>query len=167
MSTAKTFGTSSPRSDRGTRKVYVSLRVMGDDLDPKQITRILKIAPTLTYAKGEAFRAGGDRERIGRTGLWLFSTDGIVASDDLHDHLAYILGVLIPGRQEARPLAQLHALLAHQKGLRADLACFWHGRYGARKPSVPKYLGEILKLIPAELEIDFATDSADADRQLA
>src|SRR5438034_8055127 len=101
MSTAKNWATSSPRSETNTRKSYASLRVMGDSLDPKQVTRVLKVVPTIAYAKGERFKAPADRaERTGRTGLWLLSTDGLVASDNLHDHLAFILGVLIPGRQE-------------------------------------------------------------------
>ena len=123
--------------------------------------------PTIAYAKGEQFKAPADSERTGRTGLWLLSTDGLVASDNLQDHLAFILGVLIPGRQKASPLAKLHALLAQDKRLRADLACFWHGRYGAKRPSIPRYVSEIAELIPAELELDFATDSKEADRRRA
>lgn len=168
MSTAKSWGTSVPRSEQDTRKTYASFRVIGDNLVPEQITRILKVVPTTAYAKGERFQSTADqKERTGRTGVWLLSTAGIVASDNLHDHLAYLLGVLIPGRQDARPLAQLHNLLAQQKGLHADLACFWHGRHGAKKPSIPKFVSDMLKLIPAELEIDFATDSAEAQRQRA
>src|SRR4051794_19568025 len=104
MSTAKSWGTSLPRSEQDTRKTYASLRVVGDNLDPQQVTRILKVVPTIAYAKGEKFEARAEeKERTGRTGVWLLSTDRIVASDNLHDHLAYILGVLIPGRQDAKP----------------------------------------------------------------
>ena len=168
MSTAKTWGTSMRRSEQDTRKTYASLRVMGDDLDPARVTRILRLVPTIAYAKGGKYQAGNEGpELIGRTGLWLFSTDGIVASDNLHHHVFHILGLLIPGRQDVAPLAHLHGLLAHQKGLRADLACFWHGRYGAKRPSIPRVVPEILKLIPAELETDFDTDSEQAELRRA
>jgi len=138
---------------------------MGDALDPKRVSRILKAAPTIAYAKGQTFRAKGDvKDRTGRTGLWLLSTDGIICSGSLTDHLAYLLGVLIPDREDAKPLAGLHALLAEQPGLEADVACFWHGAHGARRPAIPKYLHEVLSLIPAKLELDFATDGQETDR---
>ena len=121
------------KSEQDTRKTYASLRVMGDDLNPEQVTRILRTVPSIAYAKGEQYKAGKNNitEHPGRTGLWLFSTDGIVASDNLHHHLFYILGILVPGRQDVAPLAHLHGLLTYQKGLQADVACFWHGRFGA------------------------------------
>jgi hypothetical protein len=142
--------------------------VTGDALDPQQVTRILRVVPTTAYTKGEKYW-GGERtgEIVGRTGVWLFSTAGIVASNQLSHHLAYLLGILLPGRQDAAPLVHLHALLARQKGLRADVACFWHGRFGGKRPSIPKGVSELLKLIPAELETDFDTDSEEAERRRA
>ena len=170
MSSAKTWGTYMRRSEQDTRKTYASLRVTGDDLDPEQVTRILRVVPTVAYAKGAIYQSGkGERiaEKTGRTGLWLLSTDGLVASDNLQHHLFYILGVLVPGRQDVTPLAQLHSLLTQQKGLRADVSAFWHGRFGAKKPSIPRAVPEILKLLPADLETDFDTDSEDANRRRA
>jgi hypothetical protein len=155
------------RSEPDTRKTYASLRVMGDDLDPEQVTRILRVVPTTAYAKGDKYPAAGGRELIGRTGVWLLSTDGLVASDNLHHHLAFILGILVPGRQDVGPLTQLHSLLAHRKRLSADIGCFWHGRFGAKRPSVPRIVSEIAKLIPADVETDFDTDSEEADRRRA
>jgi len=149
------------RSERSeTRKAYAAFRVRGDALEPSRITKIMRFVPTIAYAKGESFHAGErSGERIGRTGLWLLSTDGVVASDNLHHHLAYILGMLAPGRQDMRPLTDLHGLLLRQKGLRADLTCFWHGRRGARVPSIPRAVSETMKLIPADIEVDFDTDA--------
>jgi hypothetical protein len=76
-----TSGTSSTKS-RGTEPVstFATLRISGDDLVPIEITKIIKIRPTKAYAKGEHY-SGGPRspDLIGRTGVWFFATDGVVA----------------------------------------------------------------------------------------
>jgi hypothetical protein len=112
---------------------------------------------------------GGERtgELVGRTGVWLLSTKDIVASENLYHHLMYIIGILAPNPKEFGPLTHLHALLAKQKDLHADVACFWHGRFGERRPSIPRAISEFLKIIPAELEVDFETDSNNAERHTA
>ncbi|MGH9353957.1 MAG: DUF4279 domain-containing protein [Terriglobia bacterium] len=143
-----------------THKTYATFRVSGDTLDPDIITKILRVIPTISYAKGEKYFAGQRTgELIGKTGMWSFTTDKLVASNNLQHHLAYVLGILIPGRQDASPLVHLHALLAKNKGIRADLRCFWHGHASAKKPSIPKIVTEFVKIIPASIEADFDTDS--------
>jgi hypothetical protein len=70
-------------SDRnGSVKAYATLRIAGDKLVPEQVTQILKVVPTTAYAKGEHY-SGGPRspDLIGRTGVWYFCTDGIVAGN--------------------------------------------------------------------------------------
>lgn len=153
---------------RDTVKVYATLRILGDSLDPDDVTKILRMVPTFFYKKGEAYDAGKRTGLlIGKTGLWIFSTDGIVASDILYHHINHILGILIPGRQDAGPLVHLHLLLSKNKDFRAELRCFWHGCRGAKRPSVPKLATEIMKLIPANVELDFGTDSESDGRRIA
>ncbi|HWD58887.1 MAG TPA: DUF4279 domain-containing protein [Stellaceae bacterium] len=143
-----------------TRNTYLTFRVVGDLLTPDAVTRALRVVPTVQYAKGETYFAGPRTgELVGKTGLWALTTDKLVASNNLRDHLAYLLGVLIPDRQDANPLFQLHALLAKRPDWRADLSCFWHGRPEAKKPSIPKFVSEVMKFLPAAIEADFATDS--------
>jgi hypothetical protein len=168
MNTVKTSGISMMRSENpDTRKTYVTFRVVGDSLDPDQITRTLRIVPTIAYAKGEKYAAGKRTgELIGRTGVWCLSTDGVVASDNLKHHLAYLLGILIPGRQDAAPLLHLQRLLSRDKTLRADLRCFWHGHARAKRPSVPKIVAEVMKLLPATIETDFDVDSGSSNETL-
>jgi len=151
-----------------TRKTYVTFRVVGDTLTPEAITKALGVMPTIQYAKGQTYFAGPRTgELVGKSGVWSLTTDQLVASNNLREHLAYLLGVLIPDRQDANPLFELHALLVKHKDWRADLLCFWHGRTGAKKPSVPKLVGEMMKFLPATMETDFATDSAAAEQRRA
>ncbi len=154
------------RSKVAAERAYASLRVRGDSLDPEQVTRLLGVFPTIAYAKGMKYHAGERTgELIGKTGVWLLSTKSIIASESLNTHLAFLTTILWYGPRQFEPMIRLHALLAKQKDLRADIACFWHGRYGEKRPSIPKSITELLKLIPADLELDFATDSEDAERR--
>jgi hypothetical protein len=150
--------------EHGAQRTYASLRIRGDSLDPDQVTRMIRVFSTISYAKGTKYFAGEQTGRlIGRTGVWLFSTKDLVASKNLSHHLLFIVGILVPHPKDFGPLTHLHALLAKQKDLRADVACFWHGRFGEKRPSIPRAITEFLKLIPAELEVDFETDSEEAE----
>ena len=153
------------RSD--TRKTFATFRVSGDALDPEQVSRILRHVPTVAYAKGQQY-FGGERTGplVGKTGMWLLSTKDIVASGALHDHLSYITGLFVPERQNIIPLTQLRTLIA-RKRLRAELSAFWHGALGAKHPPIPKGVSEVMKLLPADIEIDFATDQSEPERRRA
>jgi hypothetical protein len=132
--------------------------VSGDDLVPDEVTRIMKILPTKAYAKGEHY-SGGPRspDLIGRTGVWFFATDGVVAGNNLADHLGFLARLLLPGAGEAGPLPRLQQVL-RRRSLRVLVSCFWHGAADARKPSIPRSVTDLLKLIPAEIETDFDLD---------
>jgi hypothetical protein len=73
-----------------------SLRIIGDDLDPEEITRLLGCAPTMAEIKGQLLRGKSiARERIARTGCWsLEAADR--APDDLNSQIMEIVGQLNP-----------------------------------------------------------------------
>jgi hypothetical protein len=154
-----TSGTSSTRS-RTTEPVqaFATLRVSGDNLVPDEITKIIKIVPTKAYAKGEHYSSGPrSLDLIGRTGVWYFATDGVVAGNNLTDHLAFLARLLLPGSGEPGPLPRLQQLLG-RRSLRVSVSCFWHGPADARRPSIPRSVTDLLKLIPADIETDFDVD---------
>jgi hypothetical protein len=139
-------------------RAFATLRVAGDGLVPDEVTKVLKIVPTMAYAKGEHYAAGRrSPDLVGRTGVWFFSTKGVVAGNQLADHLGFLARLLLPGSGEAGPLPRLQQLV-RRRSLRVAVSCFWHGPAGARKPSVPRSVGDMLKLIPAEIETDFDAD---------
>ncbi len=140
-------------------RAFATLRVAGDDLAPDEVTKVLKIVPTTTYAKGEHYSAGPRRpDLVGRTGVWFFSTKGVVAGNRLADHLAFLARLLLPGSGQVGPLPHLQQLL-RRRSLRVAVSCFWHGPAGARKPSIPRSARDLLKRIPADIEIDFDGDA--------
>jgi len=171
-------------SHDGTLRTFVTLRVMGDRLDPEEITRILKIKPTVAYAKGRSYVAGRQSgSRKGRTGVWLFSTDRGIDSNSLQDHAWVMMYLLFPSSfaQEFRGIKlrsrttqripsvsdiveQEHKVrylrsILREKELIASASFFWHGKEGARPPSIPRVIPMLFRQIPISIESDFATDA--------
>jgi len=139
-------------------RAFATLRVSGDDLVPNEITKIIKILPTKAYAKGEHYSSGPrSRDLIGRTGVWFFATNRVVAGNNLTDHLTFLTRLPQPTSGEAGPLPRLQQLL-RRKSLRVSVSCFWHGPADARKPSIPRSVTDLLKLIPADIETEFDVD---------
>src|SRR6478672_8995138 len=87
MKMATTSETSMMKTDTAA---FVTFRVAGDKLDPAQVTALLGLPPTHAYAKGAHYQRGG-RAQVARTGVWYFSTDGVVDSSSLEDHAIYLL----------------------------------------------------------------------------
>jgi hypothetical protein len=133
---------------------FVTFRVAGNALDPADVTKILHIAPTHAHRMGETYRSGPIKGRpiTGKSGVWYFSTDRLVESAELDDHLAYVRKFLHAGSRRL-----LHDLLGKQH-LTAALTCFWHGQPHAKPPIVPGDVRELLGSLPATIETDFATD---------
>lgn len=157
---AKTLATSTMSSDKSRNATtFATFRVVGDTLVPDEVTRILKIVPSLAYAKGERYYAGPRTPNlIGRTGVWYLSTQGIVASDKLSDHLGFIVRLLQNGGASTAPINALRQLL-RRHDLRANVSCFWSGLAGARRPSIPRSVAATLKSLPAKIETDFESDA--------
>jgi hypothetical protein len=52
------------------------------------------------------------------------------------------------------PLQALRQLMRRQS-LHAAVSCFWHGRFGAKRPSVPRPISATFKALLAAIETDF------------
>ena len=145
----------------GTTKAFATLRIAGDRLVPEQATRILKIVPTQAYRKGERY---GDGLRIpnltGKTGVWYFCTDNVVAGNRLSDHLTFIER-LLEGTPTTVPTLQ--KFLA-QHALHATVSCFWHGGPGVKRPPIPRSLSTLCTKIRARIETDFESDDMHEQR---
>jgi hypothetical protein len=130
------------------------------------------IQPTLSYSKGEKYSRGPKGgELVGRTGMWFFSTREIVAGGDLDEHLLYLMLLLMPvgvHKGHAVPLVQKVDKLRKYidaKDLEAAFTCFWHGRHGEKKPTIPKFMRWIAMMLSAEILTDYGTDSEEPKRR--
>jgi hypothetical protein len=146
-------------SPDGTIRTFVTFRISGDQLIPSEITDILLLVPTKSYGKGQTYFSGKRAgTRIGKTGVWYFSTDKIVASARLADHLIFLIQALAPDSPKlVWRLRRLESIIK-KRNLRAAVTLFWHGVAGAKHPSIPSQLLTVFKLMSIEIEKDFDTD---------
>jgi hypothetical protein len=171
-----------------TLKTCAIFRIIGDLLDPDEITAILKRSPTAAHRKEQEYYMGKNAEFVrGRTGVWMLSTDRIIKSNNFSDHLSAILAVLALDQVEqmlgdhARPLlsrlfrferpmpgfllsGQLGRLksLMETKNLKADLRCVWFGTPGATEPVIPAWVHALFDAIPIVIEKNFDTQGEEA-----
>jgi hypothetical protein len=146
-------------SPDGTIKTFVTFRISGDDLIPSEITDIMRLVPNEAHRKDEFYimgpRAG---TRQAHTGIWYFTTDKMVASKNLLDHLRFLIVALSP--DPTRLVWQLNRLegIVKKRNLKAVVGLFWHGIAGAKPPSIPRQFVPIFRSVSIDVEKDFDTD---------
>jgi hypothetical protein len=134
------------------------LRFAGDDLDPDEISRILKEQPTRAYRKGQRYRPGPRSPEVtGKTGVWYFSTRRKIPGHDLADHLDALVRLISPFADADQRLGELREIM-ERVDVQAHVTCFWRGPLGASKPSIPFGVTQSLGRLPADIEVDFANE---------
>ena len=140
-------------------KAFVTLRFAGDDLDPAEISAILRIEPTRAHRKGEVFLAGSHAGKLrGRTGMWFLATDKLVNSDNLNEHLAFVQTLVNPNPTDDSLVWKLRAILARTQS-RAHVTCFWRGDSGEPALQVPARFKSAMQQLGADIETDFTTSA--------
>ena len=152
---ATNSATSTTKSEAsGTLATFATFRVSGDRLDPDAVSGVLNASASVAYRKGERYFAGARGGYVlGRTGVWYLSTKYLVAGLDPIKHLLHLTR-LLDGPQTLTALRHL----MQEKGLKASASLFWHGRAGAREPTIPPDIESAFDAVPAPLERDFDID---------
>jgi hypothetical protein len=71
-----------------------ALRIVGDDLDPRKVSKLLGSEPTGSQGKGQTVRdPKTGREEVARTGMWWLKANGSGPAD-LEKQVAELLGRL-------------------------------------------------------------------------
>jgi len=96
-------------------RVRASLRVLGDSLEPEEVSALLGRPPTRMHRKGDpiAGKAGGDQ--VEPTGAWILDS-GLSEKAELEEHIESMLGTLTNDSDEwdsllARFTATVHCSL--------------------------------------------------------
>lgn len=106
---------------------YVTLCVY--DGDPDRVTEALRLPPTRTRRKGERWKTRrGLSSMPARVDGWFLESRDAVASDDLCDHLGWLLERIEP---HAAALDDLR-----RDGCSARISCYWHSAYGQGGPTL-------------------------------
>jgi hypothetical protein len=97
-------------SEEHEQHIHVMLGIRGNALLPDTLTAQLGVSPSRAFAKDEEYVGVVDRRQEGNeyvlirdvrkrsSGIWQFSTHGVVEGDDLNEHARYLLGHLEPCR---------------------------------------------------------------------
>lgn len=88
----------------------ISLRIMGDTLDPNEITKALKHAPSTSYRKGDDLRRpDGTFLRVARSGRWSLSfTPDSLPFDNCCDAVERILTLFTEDIEAWRLITTFH-----------------------------------------------------------
>lgn len=73
-----------------TASIRAAITIIGDELDPDEITRLVECAPSRSRHRGD--RVGSRSSSTHRHGLWSLTTDGSVdEARPLHGHVAWLM----------------------------------------------------------------------------
>jgi len=120
-----------------------SLHVIGNDLDPEEVTRLLGVGPTSAEAKGDRVEMPSGKLRVAKTGHWRLKTDRrspadldgqiselfSVTSQDLDDWatlrkrfvIRVFCGLMMSDWNEGLPLTALTIQALAERGAEIDL----------------------------------------------
>ncbi|WP_435770779.1 DUF4279 domain-containing protein [Nocardioides sp. SYSU DS0651] len=100
-------------------RAVASLRIMGDDLVPDEVSSLLGAAASLAYARGDMVTSKQGVSRIARSGLWSYQGPESVLADIDAQVRELLLG-LTSDRQVWTGLAE---------AFKIDLFCGWFLRH--------------------------------------
>ncbi len=126
---------------------HATFRVVGDRLEPDDVTRALGLQPSQALRSGQLVPTPSQIRRQ-ELGVWLLKSEGHIASTSLERHLNYLLDLIEPG---AAALRELQA----SQGVTADFFCFWMSATGHGGPVFSAEVLQRVALVGAELGIDF------------
>jgi len=148
------------RNDPDAVHSFATLRFAGDELNPRDITDILRVEPNVSYRKGEAYPVGPGRERVGKTNIWMVTTEGI-QERSLQAHLRAISKLIAPTSPDPDERVAALRRLVETGHVSAVVTVFWHGRQTATPPVVPRAFEELIGKIRGKIETDFLNGSGD------
>jgi hypothetical protein len=126
--------------------VRVTLAIYGEQLDPAEITQLLKLKPTRCHRKGEAITtAPATRSHKVSTGAWLLTSENHVNNAVFEEHLSWLLNVLSEKQQALEQVQKL--------GCNVQVRCGWHA---ASSNTVPELSVDVMsRLVQLNLPILF------------
>ena len=143
-------------SKRVYRRAHASARIMGENLDPLDVTRTLMIPPDHQHRRGEPrlsrTKTGGVRRHADFTqGMWRISSGNFVDSPRLEVHLDWLLKQFEKRRSEMTELLRRDVV--------ADFFCFSEGATD-KPPSLPRSIRERSEAFGMAILIDHYDSSS-------
>ena len=121
------MNTKSVRSDdiyETCERTYAVFQIkLPDEFDPSEITKIFGLQPTDSQKKGEYREKFSSKRRIAPVSGWSLSSEGIVDSLDLPDHLVWLLDRLLPVANQIKDLQ-------NEPDIEMWVKCIWWSKEG-------------------------------------
>lgn len=145
-------------------KAFATIRFEGDTLDPSSLNDLLRVRPTLSYAKGETYGVG--RRGIGKTGLtgyWFLNTKAYLETSDLDAHISFLTKMLTDSTVHPHRDHKFNRIKAvvEQASLEILVTPFWMGRNGAEMPMVGPRFRSLIDTLRGGIETDFTVVEGD------
>lgn len=146
-------------------RAFATLRFEGNHLDIPALSKLMEVAPTLAYGKGEPYRLGKRGiEKVGETGHWMLNTKDHVRTSELGDHIDFLMEALAHDKAKAdRTFDRLKAAVG-TAGLSTLVTLFWFGEASAQPPVVDPRLKTLIRDLGGEIETDFVVRGRDPGR---
>ncbi|MGG6297116.1 DUF4279 domain-containing protein [Leptolyngbya sp. AN02str] len=115
MSSSKHYLNNNP----ACKETHLRFGILGSDLEPDEVTRVLQIQPHKAFAKGDLFETrSGQHKRS--SGLWSFNTKSLVNSTSPEIHAEYLLDRIEPRAETLKSVFQ-------ERGYRLSISVWWEG----------------------------------------
>jgi hypothetical protein len=128
---------------------WSTLRIFGDNANPSEITKILKLKPTGSFRKGEPFSKG---RLVRKTNGWFLCTEKSVKSKDTRRHIDFILQAI--GRKGSA------VKLLQKQGCKVDIVSYFESQ-GQGGPALWPH--QMLKLGKFGIEVWWDLSFAEKD----
>lgn len=131
------------RAEESSESPYATLVVSGDEVNPDTVSEILGLSPSRAFKAGDPYSRG----HVRRHGMWALSSHEAVVSEDLEDHVRWLLDRIEPVQ------AVLHDYL-QAKGTFGFITCFWPSPHGHGGPQFSPALMKRVGAVDLPLQID-------------
>lgn len=127
------------------------LRIYPTNLSISGITQRLEIRPTNAVEEGSTIISSTGRKRRAKRAGWFLTTRDVVTSNDLRDHLDWLIAKLLPARDKLISM-QL------ESDVKMVVNCIWWSASGHGGPTLwPEQMAALAKLnLELSLDIYFA-----------
>lgn len=126
-----------------TASPFATLVVSGDEVNPDTVSQALGLSPSEAFKAGDAYSRGHVRKH----GMWALSSQDHVVSEDLEDHVRWLLDRIEPVQ------AALHDYLRAKDSF-GFITCFWPLPHGHGGPEFSPALMRRVGAVDLPLQID-------------
>jgi hypothetical protein len=121
-------------------------RIFSDEIDPREITRLLGVEPSSIQIKGER-KYPNKYKYINKENGWFLDSEDEIESKDLRRHLDWLLNKMGSSHNQLRELAG--------KGAEITIFCPWRSASGQGGPTMDPQQMKLLGELNIELLFEF------------